>query len=74
MWYLFPQIEGNVKLVSDASHDLNQSLEQYSDIFYSVGLAKTLVRLNVSEEETLQIFKEDFKIVYTTGFSLLVER
>jgi hypothetical protein len=74
-WYIFPQVEGNSIIETDVSQHFSSSdIETYECIIYSVGLGKSLLRYNVSEEETSRVILDRFNVIYNSGFSYIAEK
>lgn len=69
--YIFPQIEGNYIGETDYSpHFSSSNIETYDCIVYSAGLAKNLLRNNVSTQQIL----DRFNVIYHSRFSYIAEK
>lgn len=73
--YIVPQIEGNAVIYSDFSSSFqNLSIETFDSIIYSVGLAKSLQKSSLSEENASRQILGAFNIIYNSGFSYIAEK
>jgi len=74
-WYISPQIQGNTQIDTDLAPRFGLSdITMYDSIVYSIGLAQSLSRSNISVEETSQQILSRFDIVYNSGFSYIAEK
>ena len=74
-WYISPQVEGNSIIETDISQIFSSSdIETYECMIYSVGLGKSLLRYNVSEEETSRVILDRFNVIYNSGLSYIAEK
>jgi hypothetical protein len=72
-WYLFPQINGNSVIETDCSSSASSNLQTYDCVIYSVGLAQSCLRNNVSEQEALEQMLNRFNVIYDSGFSFIAK-
>jgi hypothetical protein len=71
-WYMLPQIPGNPQIDTDLAPRFGLSnIIMYNSILYSVGLAESLSKSNISVEETSNQIFDRFDIVYNSGFSYI---
>jgi hypothetical protein len=70
-WYIYPQVEGHTVIETDMSVNLSSGFYNYQCVIYSVGLAKSFQRNNISEEAFVGIM-ERYNVIYDSGPSYVV--
>jgi hypothetical protein len=74
-WYISTQIQGYTEIdTAYSSRFLTSNITTYDCIIYSLGLAMSLQRRNVSLEETSQHILDGFNVIYNSGFSYTAEK
>lgn len=74
-WYISTQIQGYTEIdTASSSRFPTSNITAYDCIIYSLELAMSLQRSNVSLEETSQHILDGFNVIYNSGFSYIAEK